>query len=130
MWNHGPEMWELMEKEGISFPNFAKGEMADALAYLYEINLIDEPGDPRKGEKVLHEKSCLSCHSVRGKGGHVAKKDLGEVKEIGSPMAMIAAMWNHAGEMQKRVEEKDLKWPKLDGTDMANIHAYLTAPPD
>jgi hypothetical protein len=42
-----------------------------------------------------------------------------------SPMAMIAAMWNHAPAMDELRAAAKLRWPELNGRDMANIYAYF-----
>jgi cytochrome c551/c552 len=124
MWNHGPKMWELMESEDISFPTFEKGEMADLIAYLYGLKLEDAPGNAEIGSKIVGDKGCLSCHSVRGHGADIAQ-DLTTLDELDSPQAMIAAMWNHAPSMREEHLEKKLKWPELSGRDVAHLYAYL-----
>lgn len=124
MWNHAPEMWRLMEEEKISFPTFQRGEMADVIAYLYELNLKDEPGTVASGYNVIRGKKCLSCHSSQGKGGDLSK-DLAAVKRFDSPLEMSAAMWNHASAMLEKRLEKKIQWPELTSRDMANLYAYL-----
>lgn len=125
MWNHGPKMWKTMEEKGIPVPTFARGEMADVIAYLYSIKLEDAPGDEARGKEIITSKNCLNCHALKGEGGDVAA-DLSEIT-LESPLAMIAAMWNHAPAMQEKLREKKLQWPTLSGRDMADIYAYLQA---
>jgi cytochrome c2 len=124
MWNHGPKMWEAMQRENITFPSFEEGEMAHILAYLYAIKLEDPPGDPDRGEQILRKKRCLSCHSVHGEGGDVSV-DLATLEPLDSPPAMIAAMWNHAPGMREKQLEKKVSWPKLKAEEMADLYAYL-----
>jgi cytochrome c551/c552 len=124
MWNHGPKMWEMMEAEGISFPTFRGQEMADMIAYLYSLNLEDSPGNSEMGKKVIHDRGCLSCHSLNEKGDQIAV-DLAKVEELNSPLAMITAMWNHAPSMQEESLGKKINWPKLSGNDMADLYAFL-----
>jgi cytochrome c551/c552 len=124
MWNHGPKMWEIMKKEEISFPVFEKGEMADVIAYLYGLQLEDAPGDVEQGQKLIMDKKCLSCHSMQGKGGNISV-DFASINELDAPLTMIGIMWNHSPAMQKRLVEKNLAWPELNGRDMANLYAYL-----
>ncbi|MFQ5512583.1 MAG: c-type cytochrome [Candidatus Krumholzibacteriia bacterium] len=132
MWNHGPKMWEAMQRKNIVVPEFEKGEMADLIAYLYSLKLQDEPGNADRGYRLVLEKGCLRCHSLQGQGGDVAA-DLSSLDGMDSPLAMIAAMWNHAPGMRDEHVEKHRKWPKLNARDMADLYAYLhktTTTPD
>jgi len=125
MWNHGPKMWEVMQRENIDFPTFEEGEMRDVVAYLYSLKLQDPPGEATQGERIIHEKGCLNCHALQGSGGKVSV-DLSTIEPIDSPVAMIAGMWNHAPGMREKQLEKKLKWPKLDAEEMADLYAYLS----
>lgn len=124
MWNHGPKMWDTMEKEGISFPVFENGEMADVIAYLYELKLKDAPGNAEKGSQIVKDQGCLTCHSLQGKGGEISG-DLATLGDLDSPLSMITAMWNHAPAMEEKHLEKNLKWPELNARDMADLYAFL-----
>jgi cytochrome c2 len=124
MWNHGPKMWEIMKREGISFPVFEEGEMADIIAYLYGLKLEDAPGVVDNGHKIIIDKGCLSCHTLQGKGAEISV-DLATISELNTPLAMICAMWNHSPAMQKRLLEKNLEWPELNGKNMSDLYAYL-----
>lgn len=124
MWNHGPKMWNAMKLENIPIPVFQKGEMCDIIAYMYRLNLEDAPGDIAKGKQLIVDKNCLSCHSIDNEGSDLAK-DFATMQKPNSPMAMTAVMWNHAPAMEKRRAEAKLKWPELNGRDIANIYAYF-----
>ncbi|MDH3217008.1 MAG: c-type cytochrome [Candidatus Krumholzibacteria bacterium] len=124
MWNHGPEMWDIMMRENLTIPVFEKGEMAHVLAYVYSLKLEDRPGDPDKGRRIIDDKACLDCHTLQGRGATISK-DLAKLEGLDSPLAMIAGMWNHAPGMREKQLEKKLKWPKLNARDMADLYAYL-----
>ena len=124
MWNHGPQMWAVMEKENLPQPIFKKGEMADVIAYLYGLKLKDAPGNPGHGKEIIQRKGCLNCHSIRGQGSDIAA-DFATLSDLNSLLQMITAMWNHAPAMQEKFAEKRLKWPEFTGRDMADIYAYL-----
>jgi cytochrome c551/c552 len=125
MWNHGPKMWDLMEREGLAFPVFAEGEMADVIAYLYKLKLIDIPGDRQEGYNIILRRGCLSCHSLEGNGANISA-DLSRLPKMDSPYTMISAMWNHAPTMQKKLFEMKLDWPQFNSKDIANLYAYLS----
>lgn len=122
MWNHGPRMWEEMEEEDVAFPSFTMAEMASTLAYLFELDLEDPPGDPRKGRHTV-ETTCSRCHN-EGEGGMAP--DLESLGGMQSPLEMIAQMWNHAPGMKDKHTERDMDWPKLDDRQMAHLFAYLS----
>lgn len=126
MWNHGPKMWELMEQKNISIPVFNPGELCNIIFYLYNLNLNDQPGDATLGHELILKRNCLNCHSLNGAGNNVSV-DLGTIKNVKSPVEMIAAMWSHAPAMDKKRIEKKMSWPKLDARDMANLYAYLSS---
>jgi hypothetical protein len=72
---------------------------------------------------------------VRGEGGKAAA-DFATSTVVGSPTALLAAMWNHGPRMDARAESSGVVWPVLRGQDLADITAYLgslgrrpTAPP-
>jgi len=124
MWNHGPKMWELMKNKGIAVPTFAKGEMADLIAYLYKLKLEDVQGDTAKGREVLDKKQCLSCHSLQGKGLG-GSPDLAASARLNAPVEMVTAMWNHAPGMREKIVKEDLQWPEFVDDEMAHLYAYL-----
>lgn len=124
MWNHGPKMWELMQKEGISHPYFDGTEMADVIAYIYFVNFNDQSGDADRGKIVFLDKGCIDCHSVKGKGGAIAP-DLAEIKDIISPISMVQIMWNHAPTMVDKLKEQKIRWPKFEGNNVPDLYAYL-----
>jgi cytochrome c2 len=125
MWNHGPKMWEAMKLENIPIPVFQKDEMCDIIAYMYYLNLKDAPGDIEKGKQLIVDKNCLSCHTTDIEDSDLAK-DFASMSKLNSPMAMAAAMWNHAPAMEELRSAKKLKlWPQLNGRDMANFYAYI-----
>jgi cytochrome c2 len=124
MWNHGPKMWQIMQEKGITIPTFTQGEMADVIACIYGIKLEDVHGDAGKGQQVLDQKQCLSCHSLKGKGADVAP-DLAASAGLNASLEMVTTMWNHAPGMQEKIGEKKLQWPKFVGDEMADLYAYL-----
>jgi cytochrome c2 len=121
MWNHGPQMWSMMQASGMARPEFRGNEMADLIAYLYFTRYLDGPGDPGKGKQLFARKGCGDCHSVGKEEG----LDLRTSEALGSPIDLITSMWNHAEAMEKLVEEKGLPWPKFQEDDLKHLIAYL-----
>jgi mono/diheme cytochrome c family protein len=124
MWNHGPAMWQRMKARGIEVPRLTGQEMADLVAYLYVSHYFDEAGRAGRGRRVVQDKGCLTCHSVRGKGGKIGA-DFGISTLVGSPAAVVAAMWNHSYYMEAQARKRDVAWPVLTAQELADITAYL-----
>jgi mono/diheme cytochrome c family protein len=125
MWNHGPAMWTRMKERGIAVPQVTGQEMADIVAYLYTAHYFDAvTGQPARGQQLVQGKGCVTCHSIRGKGGKVAA-DLATSTVTGSPSSVVAAMWNHGSRMESQAQKQDVELPVLTGQELADITAYL-----
>jgi mono/diheme cytochrome c family protein len=125
MWNHGPVMWARMKERGIEVPQLTGQEMADIVAYLYTSHYFDPAaGSSAGGQRLLQTKGCLACHSVGGKGGKVAG-DFATSSVVGSPTALVAAMWNNSRAMEDQAQKQGMKLPTLKGQELADMSAYL-----
>ncbi len=125
-WNHGPAMWEMMQSRGLPVPEFTPAEMSDIVAYLYFIQYIEEPGDAASGQRLFSEKGCSSCHATTGEGPSDGQR-VTEMEPFSTPAAVIAAMWNHASEMERLTWEKNIVWPTVRDNEMADLIAFLLA---
>lgn len=124
MWNHAPSMWEKMRVEGVSAPKFTDSDMANLFAFLYSVRSLDEPGDPARGRRLLEEKNCVQCHRAGGTGGGNGP-DLMKWASYRNPVSWVQAMWNHAPAMQSRMSARGVKWPQFEGSDVADLIAYI-----
>jgi mono/diheme cytochrome c family protein len=124
MWNHGPKMWAAMKERGIEVPKLSGQDTADILAYLYVAHYFDPTASGRRGAQTLRDKGCLTCHSVKGKGGKAAA-DFASSTVVGSPGSLVAGLWNHAPLMEASAQKQGVSWPVLQGRDLADIAAYL-----
>ena len=125
MWNHGPAMWAKMKERGIQVPRLTGQEMADVVAYLYVSHYFDQPALGRvQGQQLVQTRGCLTCHSVRGKGGKVGA-DFATSKVVGTPAGVVAAMWNHSRFMESQVRKQEISWPVLTGRELGDIATYL-----
>jgi mono/diheme cytochrome c family protein len=125
MWNHGPAMWTRMKARGIAMPQLTGQDMADIVAYLYTSHYFDAAkGQATRGQQLVQSKGCVTCHSIRGKGGTVAA-DLATSGVVGSPSGLIAAMWNHGARMEGQAEKREASLPTLTGQELADVSAYL-----
>ena len=126
--NHFPNMWSEIEESNFIIPKFAEEEMSDIIAYLYFLQHVDEPGDLQQGKKLFQEqeKGCHTCHPVRGVGGDKeVAPDLATEKNLDTPVDIIRAMWNHGAEMEEKMQEKGVTWPKMEGGEMMDLVEFI-----
>lgn len=124
MWNHAPVMRKMAKEKGIVWKPFSGSEMRDLISYLYSISLLDQPGDPRRGERLFVERGCATCHRVRGKGGKIGP-DLEQWKQYGSPILWAELMWSHALGMEEKMREFGVRWPRFEENEMIDLIAYI-----
>jgi cytochrome c551/c552 len=131
LWNHSPEMEKELKKKGLKRPKFAKGEIVDLSAYIRSASrgvvrekVYMSPGNPKMGLKVLEEKKCLECHSLKNKKETIGK----EFKEMDwnyTVTEIAGLMWNHGSEMGDIMEIKKISWPTFNDKEMADLISYL-----
>jgi mono/diheme cytochrome c family protein len=81
-------------------------------------------GDPARGQSMFVAKQCVTCHAVRGAGGRVGP-DLGRSSVKGSFYEIVAALWNHAGTMDEKMNELRLVRPQFEGSELTDLLAFL-----
>jgi mono/diheme cytochrome c family protein len=128
MWNHGPQMSEVMRARGIERPIFKAGELRDLMAYVTASVPRDEPlyvipGNPETGRRLFAEKRCVSCHGGGVRGG--AAPDLADRGPRGSALDLAAAMWNKAPAMTAAMRAQGIPVVQLQPAEMADLLAYL-----
>lgn len=131
MWNHGPEMEEMMNSLGMKKPTFSGKEIVDLSAFIRKVStdaprelIYMSPGNPTRGEEIFREKNCSSCHSTRAEKISYGP-NLGKVELNKSVTEIAGMMWNHGSAMEAYMEKKGVTWPKFSGSEMADLIAYL-----
>jgi cytochrome c2 len=124
MWNHSQGMTAELSRRNLPRVTFSGQEMADILAYLYFVNYANVPGNPGRGG-VLFVKKCSPCHSIGG--GQRVGPDLLTASNLDEPIAVIAAMWDHAPKMDRELRARGLPWPRLEQGEAADLTAFLLA---
>ena len=116
MWNHGSQIWAEMRQAGLTRPTFSGNEMADILSYLYFLRYADGPGSATAGRRLFIIKGCAQCHSPQA---------LNAAGALTSPTHLMAAMWNHAQQMETQAQEKGLTWPTFQNHEMRDLTEYV-----
>lgn len=124
MWNHAPSMWLRMDQAGVKYPNLSEQDVADLFAFLYLIRYVNEPGSAGRGQQIFAAKGCVQCHAIQGQGGREGP-DLAQVQNADAPIVWAQMMWNHALSMQEHMQRQVISWPRLEGTEMSDLLAYL-----
>ncbi len=122
MWNHSQGMTAEFARRGIPRVKFSGQEMADVLSYLYFINYARVPARPERGA-ALFARSCSACHS----SGDATRgaSDLSTAPGLDEPLAIMAAMWNHAPQMEDLQRQRQLPWTEFKPGDAADLVAFL-----
>jgi cytochrome c2 len=70
----------------------------------------------------VFNRRCSVCHTL---GEKKVGPDLLAAPGLDRPVAIIAAMWNHAGAMEKETARRDVPWPRLERGETADLTAFL-----
>jgi mono/diheme cytochrome c family protein len=124
MWNHAPEMRKLAQEMGVRWVPFRQSEMKDLIAFLYFLQVQDPPGNVRRGRQLFDEKHCSACHGLAGQDKRNAS-DLSRWKQLGSPILWAEIMWQHAVEMERKMLELGLEWPKFHDNEIVDLIAFI-----
>lgn len=125
LWNHAPAMAVHMRKEVLERPHFSTAELNQLVSFLYMLPYLGQPGDPRRGEALLKEKACFSCHSLGGKGkkGGIG---LDSLRAFQSQVVLLQRMWNHGPMMLSQMAATRTPIPTFSGNDITDLFAALT----
>ncbi len=115
MWNHAPRMTGVTP--------LSLDEMRALLGYVWEQQYLGTPGEARRGSTLFQKKHCSDCHDAAG--SDVPRLDAS--KKPYTPTGMVAALWKHGPAMLDRMKSKQIPWPRLSPSDMADLIAYLNS---
>jgi mono/diheme cytochrome c family protein len=130
VWNHAPEMWAEMDREGRQRPALSAQDMKDVFAFLYSVRYFEPTGDIDRGRRVFVSKKCHNCHGlVRVEGGGIgpAAPDWPSLTE---PVRFLEAMWNHGAAMDEETNIDGIPWPSLTTRELADLIAFVYNLPD
>ena len=117
MWNHEPKMVASPAPS----PRLEPGQMRELVSYLWTKSFFEDSGNAIRGKRIFVAKKCSVCHDDRASGAPSLARGPGGF----SAMAMVTALWHHGPVMLDRFREKNISWPRFDGTQMSDLIAYL-----
>lgn len=124
MWNHSPEMTNVMREKQVARQSVSPQELADILTYILMRRSLAQPGDPATGKQVFERKGCTQCHESAEKSDSVGPR-IGDLSDSATAANMAAAMWNHGEAMLQRMTKAEMSWPMFDPGEMVDLLAYL-----
>ena len=82
-------------------------------------------GDAGRGGMFFQEMKCVTCHTVRGRGGKVGPELGAKAGVHDSPNAVAGAMWSHAIKMWDAMTKAGVQRPKISEQQAADLVAYI-----
>jgi mono/diheme cytochrome c family protein len=114
MWNHQPRMAPTPQPLSTS-------EMERIASYLWAAAFFEDSGDAIKGKRVFDAKRCSACHGDSSSGAPPL---------TGRPFngaRMVSSLWLHGPGMLEQMKTKGIEWPRFEGSQMANLIAFLNS---
>jgi len=116
MWNHEPKMPAAPAPLSVD-------EMREIVSYLWAAQFFEDAGNAAAGARVFTAKRCAACHDNPSSGA----PKLTERQRSFSAATMVSALWHHGPAMLDQMKTKGIAWPRFDGSEMANLIAFLNA---
>ncbi len=119
MWNHAPRM----AAAGAPLIQLTPDQMRDLVSSFWAAKFFQDAGHASAGSRVFASKNCTVCHNDAASGAPhlpVSGSDF-------SGATMVSVLWRHGPRMLDQMKTKGLAWPRFDGSQMADLIAYLNS---
>ena len=129
MWNHAPDMWAAMKKQGIVKSQLSAEAAADLFAFFVSARYFEQPGDAGRGKRLFTARHCDTCHGITASNAAGAPP-VGKWESLADPLVLADQMWNHAAKMRDAFAQKKLTWAPLTAQELTDILVYLQNLPE
>jgi len=129
MWNHAPQMWTAMTREGVTRPRLSPEAAADLFAYFVSARYFEKPGDAGRGKRAFAEKHCADCHGITTSNAAGAPP-VAKWESLADPVVMAQQMWNHGARMREEFGKRKLSWVSLTAQELTDMLVYLQNLPE
>jgi cytochrome c2 len=120
MWNHAPRM----AAAGAPTAPLTAAEMQALVSSFWAAKFFEGSGRPSSGSRVFANKKCAVCHNNASSGA----PQLPIAGRGFSAADMLSVLWKHGPNMLDQMKTKGIAWPRFEGTQMADLIAYLNHP--
>ena len=129
MWNHAPDMWAAMKKQGIVKGTLSPEAASDLFAYFMSAHYFEKPGDAGRGKQVFAAKHCGDCHGITASNASGAPP-VAKWESLADSIVLAQQMWNHGGRMREAFAQRKLSWMALTAQELTDILVYLQNLPE
>src|SRR4051812_31595570 len=129
MWNHAPDMWAAMEKQGVKKGSMTPEKAADLFAYFVSARYFERPGDAARGKQAFAARHCADCHGITS-SPVAAAPPVAKWESLSDPVILAQQMWNHGPKMRAEFAKKKLAWSKITGQELTDMLVYLQNLPE
>jgi mono/diheme cytochrome c family protein len=129
MWNHAPQMWAAMKKEGVAKDEMTPESAADLFAYFVSARYFEKPGDAARGKSLFAAKRCADCHGIT-KSPIEAAPPVAKWDSLADPVVLAQQMWNHGANMKEELAKRRIPRPELSAQDLTDMLVYLQHLPE
>lgn len=125
IWNHGPEMWDMMEARSLQVEPLSKTDADAVFAYFWALRYFDPRGDAIRGKELFASKQCASCHGLTSQAGLDAAPPVSEWSGVNDAVLWSQQLWNHSTSMEQAMAQRGMKWPTFTEQEMVDLLVYL-----
>jgi mono/diheme cytochrome c family protein len=129
MWNHAPDMWSAMTKEGVTRPALTSQSAADLFAFFISVRYFERPGDAARGKLAFTAEHCAGCHGITSSPVAEAPP-VAKWGSLSDPIVLAQQMWNHEAKMHEAFAQRKLTWGSLTGQELTDMLVYLQNLPE
>jgi mono/diheme cytochrome c family protein len=129
MWNHAPDMWAAMKKQGIVKAELSPESAADLFAYFVSARFFERPGDAARGKQTFAARHCAECHGIATSNAAGAPP-VAKWESLADPAVLAQQMWNHGGQMREAFDKKKLAWARITAQELTDMLVYLQNLPE
>jgi len=129
MWNHAPDMWAAMKKQGIVKAQLSPEGAADLFAYFVSARYFEKPGDAGRGKLAFSARHCADCHGIAS-SPVAAAPPVAKWESLADPLVLAQQMWNHGARMRAEFSSRKLAWGQLTAQELTDILVYLQNLPE
>jgi mono/diheme cytochrome c family protein len=129
MWNHAPEMWAAMRKNGVTKTQLTPEAAADLFAYFISARYFEHPGDAARGKLAFSAHHCAACHGITSSPFALAPP-VAKWESLADPVVLAQQMWNHGAKMSEEFARRKLVWGRLTAQELTDMLVYLQNLPE